>query len=328
MRDLLVLSRGDVTSILNIRDAIELVENAFAEYGHGRAGVLYLPPFLPVAKNRGEIEIKSGFIEKDGIGTKIITYYPDNVKVGLPPVAGVIVLNDIRNGKPIAVFEGTYITAIRTGAAGAVAAKYLARKESRNIAIIGTGAQGRTQLAGLKQLFKIATVKAYDILVESAKRFCEEMSRKHGLDVVLASGPRDAVENADIVVMTSRGTEPVVMHDWIREGTHINAIGADAPGKQELDVEILVKAKIVVDNMAQCKERGEIQTAIARQIIDESDIHAELGDVVAGRKMGRQTNKEITIFDATGLMIQDIAVCQHVYQIARRKNVGTRVALI
>jgi len=208
-----------------------------------------------------------------------------------------------------------------------VAAKYLARRDSRSVGIVGTGVQGRYQLIGLNELFDIAEVRAYDRIKDSSMRYASEMSSKLGLDVKAVEVPRDAVENADIVVTATPSRKPIINSKWVRSGTHINAIGADEPGKQELDSQILTKAKIVVDCFEECKVRGEINSAISEGTIDLSNIYAELGDIVAGKKKGRESASEITIFDATGMAIQDIATSYEIYKIAKEKGIGTTVAI-
>ena len=322
-----VISEKRVEKLFSMKDAIKAVERCFATYSDGKSG---MPPIVTsyVKRYSGVLEIKSGYLETDCIGAKVICYFEENPsKYGLPALAGVVVLNDLETGIPIAILNAAPITALRTGAAGAVAAKYLARRDSRSVGIIGTGVQGRYQLMGLNELFSIDEVRAYDRIKDSSMRYASEMSSKLGLDVKAVEAPKDAVENADILVTATPSREPIVNSKWVRGGTHINAIGADEPGKQELDPQILKKAKVVVDCLAECKVRGEINLAISEGIINLSNIHAELGDIVAGKKKGRESAGEITIFDATGMAIQDIATSFEIYNIAKEKGIGTTIAI-
>ncbi len=310
-----------------MKDAIEAVERCFSVYGDGKAG---MPPIVTsyVKKYDGVLEIKSGYLETDCIGAKVICCFEGNPsRYGLPALTGVVILNDLKTGIPIAIVNAAPITALRTGAAGAVAAKYLARKGSRSVGIIGTGVQGRSQLMGLNELFDIEEVRAYDRVRDSSIRYASEMSNKLGLDVKAVKVPRDVVENADIVVTATPSRKPIINSKWVTRGVHINAIGADEPGKQELDPEILKRAKIVVDRLEECKVRGEINVAISNGIIDLSDVYAELGDIITGKKKGRESDSEITIFDATGMAIQDIATSYEIYKIAKEKGIGITVAI-
>ena len=267
-------------------------------------------------------------MENYSIGAKILTYYKNNrSQFGLPPLQGIIVLNDIKNGRPIAVMDGAFITASRTGAAGAVAAKYLARKDSRKVAVMGAGMQGRYQVVALKEVLKISNVKIYDIVTQAAADYVKEMANKYEFEVEKADSPQQAIEDADIVVTATPSTKPYISNEWVQEGVHINAIGADTPGKQELDASIVPRAKVVVDNLAQCVERGEIQTAIRQGLISSGNIYAELSEVVLGRKPGRTSPTEITLFDATGMAVQDITTAYTVYELAKKQGVGTSVEL-
>jgi len=322
-----VISKEQVETLFSMKDAIKAVERCFAAYSDGKTG---MPPIVTcyVKNYGGVLEIKSGYLETDCIGAKVICYFEENPsRYGLPALTGVVVLNDLKTGIPIAIVNAAPITALRTGAAGAVAAKYLARRDSRSVGIVGTGVQGRYQLIGLNELFDIAEVRAYDRIKDSSMRYASEMSSKLGLDVKAVEVPRDAVENADIVVTATPSRKPIINSKWVRSGTHINAIGADEPGKQELDPQILTRAKIVVDCLEECKVRGEINSAMSEGIIDLCNIYAELGDIVAGKKKGRESASEITIFDATGMAIQDLATSYEIYKIAKEKGIGTTVAI-
>jgi alanine dehydrogenase len=326
MSEVLVLSASDVRKLASMRDIIGAVEDAFKAFGKGTSKLAPIILTL-VDKFEGEHEIKSGYVENYSIGAKIITYYKNNRARGLPSLFGVIVLNDLQDGRPIAIVDGTYITASRTGAAGAVAAKYLARRDSHFVGVIGAGTQGRYQVAALNEIMEISSVKVYDKIPKSASDYVKEMSSKYKFRISQTDTPEFAVEDADIVVTVTPSTGPIVLNDWIREGTHINAIGADSPGKQELDPLIVPRAKVVVDSIAQCVERGEIQTAVRTGLLKKENIYAELSEIVLGRKPGRQTAEEITLFDATGMAVQDITTAYTVYQLAKKRGLGTEVRL-
>lgn len=323
MSEVLILSQDEVQSCLPMGKTIQAVRDAYIAFAKGR---VQLPPVvhLDVKQYNGEVDIKSGFVEDFGIiGTKIASGYYDNHKLGLPPGVAVIVLMDLKTSMPIAVMDGTHITAYRTGAAGAVAADVLARKNSKTIGIVGTGTQGRMQVLALKEVFKIDEVRAWDILEDSAENYAREMAEKIGIEVNAFAEVEDVVRGADIIVTVTPSRKALVKKDWISEGVHINAIGADGPGKQELDPHIVAMAdKIVVDSLAQCRKIGEIQHALGQNLITEDDVHAEIGQILIGEKAGRESDKEITLFDSTGLAAQDIAAAHVVYKQARENGLG------
>jgi alanine dehydrogenase len=276
------------------------------------------------------VDIKSGYIEDLGlIGTKIASGFYDNYKLGLPPGIAIIILMDLKTSMPVAIMDGTYVTAYRTGAAGAVAAKVLARKDSEIIGVVGAGTQARMQILALQEVFSLKKVKVWDINTTERDRYVEEMSEELKIPIEPAEDIKNAVTETDIIVTVTPSRKALVMKEWIQEGVHINAIGADGPGKQELDPFIVKRAdKVVVDSLNQCRIIGEIQHALADGLITEDDVYAEIGQILIGEKIGRETNEEITLFDATGLAAQDIAAANIVYKQAKEKGIGRVVSLL
>ncbi|MFW9911778.1 MAG: ornithine cyclodeaminase family protein [Candidatus Thorarchaeota archaeon] len=329
MSEVLILSKNEVQSCLPMGKTIEAVREAYIAFAKGR---VQLAPVahLDVKQYNGEVDIKPGYVEDFGIiGTKIASGYYDNHQLGLPPGAAIIVLMDLKTSMPIAIMDGTYITAYRTGAAGAVAADVLARKNSKRVGVVGTGTQGRMQIIALRELLKIEEVRAWDIVGEVAERYAKEMAESLGIEVNAFSNVEDVVRDADVVVTVTPSREALVKSDWIGEGVHINAIGADGPGKQELDPKIVASAdKIVVDSLVQCRRIGEIQHALAQNLITEDNVHAEIGQILIGDKCGRESDKEITMFDSTGLAAQDIAAGYVVYTEAKEKGLGLTTNLL
>lgn len=328
MEETIILTQSEVQSCLSMSDAIEAVKVAYSAFAKGRVQMPSVQ-HLDVRKHNGEVDVKSGFVEDFQLmGTKIASGFYDNQKLGLPPGIAVIVLLDLKTSMPLAIMDGTYITAYRTGAAGAVAASVLARKDSRNVGIIGTGTQGRMQLLALRELFDIQNVKVWNINRSSAVRYQDQMSKMLSIDIEVVDTPGAVVPDADILVTATPSREALINEDVIHEGLHINAIGADGPGKQELDPRIMTRvSKIVVDSISQCREIGEIQHALRLGLIKESNIHAEIGEVINGNRPGRETDSEITIFDSTGLSAQDIAAARMVLETAKEKKLGKRVNL-
>lgn len=316
------LNGKNVEELLKMNEVIEAVENAFRYHGLGRT---QMPPkvFLYFEKYNGDLRAMPAYVlDTDEAGVKIVNSHPDNPIKGLPTVLATYILNDPKTGAPLALMNATYLTDIRTGAAGAVAAKYLARRDSRVLGIVGCGRQARTQLMAISEVYEIEKVLVYDIKPEHCNLFKKNME-KLGIDILSVDIER--ICKADILVTTTPVRNPIIKSVWIENGTHINAIGADAPGKQELDPEILKRSKIVIDSWEQAHHSGEINVPLSRGEISKEDIYSELGEIVAGLKKGRENDEEITVFDSTGLAIQDVAVASLAYKKAVEKNVGIRL---
>jgi len=329
----LLLSTSDLRKLLDMNDVLTAVENAFRLKGLDR---VQMPPkmYLFFNKFNGDIRTMPSYIEDIGVSAvKIVNVHADNPKkYKMRTVMATIVLIDPANGAPISIMDGSFITDMRTGAASGVASKYLARKDSRNLGIIGAGAQSRTQLpAILNTLIKLDEVRIYDIIPEKAKAFAEETNKTYSKrikEVKAADDPKEAVEGMDIVVTCTPSRKPIIKDSWVSKGQHINCVGADAPGKQELDPAILKRAKVVIDDWEQASHSGEINVPISKGLFAEKDVYGKIGDVVAGRKPGRVSHDEITVFCSTGLAIQDAVTAKLAYDAARKKGVGFEFEMI
>jgi len=263
---------------------------------------------------------------QDLAGVKIVNVHVANPKIGLPTVMALLTLISPKNGVPLAIMGATFLTAMRTGAAGALAAKHLARQDSRVVGMIGAGVQAKTQLLGLSRHFKIEQVKVFDTSQERS-RFLEKNSREFlDCEYLISENPQEACQ-CDILVTTTPSRRPVVKDSWILPGTHINAIGADAKGKQELQSSLTKRAKVFVDGLAQAVHSGEVNVPITEGILLPEEIYAQIGEVLAGKKPGRESEKEITIFDSTGLGIQDVATGFAVYEKALQAKRGRKLPL-
>lgn len=308
-----LLTGSDIVKLVDMRQAIKILRKVFA--AHGRNAVR-MPPkiYLHLDRYRGDFRAMPAYVEgMQACGIKWVNVHPDNRKRGLPAVMALIVLSDPRTGYPVAVMDGTYITNLRTGAAGGIAAKCLARKGSSRIGFIGCGVQALFQLEGLRNLFNIRSVTAYDKEPARVKQFIGQAAMM-GIPAGRGSSAEDCVRNMDIVVTTTPSRKPIIRSSWIGPGTHINAIGADAKGKQELETAILTKSRIIVDDIVQALHSGEINVPFGKKLLKITDICATLGQVVIGAKKGRISPKDITIFDSTGLAIQDVALASYVYK--------------
>ncbi len=321
----LLLSEQEVTELLSIQEVMVAVENVFREKALGYA---QMPPkvYLDFAKYNGDVRAMPAYLERlDVAAVKIVNSHPDNPqKFGMPTVSATVVLLDPRNGALLALMGGNSITAMRTAAAGGIAAKYLANRSSKIAGFVGAGVQARAQLQALLLVFpNLEEIRVCDISPKAAGAFASEAKNKAAeCRVVVVVGEEEAVRGADIVVTTTPSKKPLVFDAWVSEGTHFNCIGADAPLKEELDPAILKRAKIVVDDWKQAAHSGEINVPLSKGVLSEKDVWAELGEIVAGTKPARTSKKEITVFDSTGLAIQDAATVDLVYRKALSGNSG------
>lgn len=321
----LFLKRKDIESLISMNEVLNVVEQAFKEKGLKR---VQMPPkpYLFYHKYNGDLRAMPSYLEAlDISAVKIVNSHPNNMELyNLPTVIATIILIDPRNGAPLSIMEGSWITAMRTGAASGIASKYLARKDSHKLGLIGTGAQAETQILAISSILNIEEVYVYDKDKEKMKKFALKYIEKYGekFSINPVNKPEDAVKNMDIVVTATPSREPIVKKDWINSGMHINSIGADAPGKEELDPEILKISKIVVDDIEQAAHGGEINVPLSKGIISLKDVYAELGEIVAGLKSGRESTEEITVFCSTGLAIQDAVTAKLVYDKALENNIG------
>jgi alanine dehydrogenase len=321
-----MLRINDVKQLLIMKDTLELVETAFKEKGLKR---VQMPPkpYLFFVKYNGDLRIMPSYLEElDEAGIKLVNVHPSNPeKYGLPTVLATILLFDPKNGAPVAIMDGTWITAMRTAAATGVATKYLARKDARTVGMIGAGYQAPFQLEALREVMDVELVKVYARRKDRVEKFAKDMGTRLGLHIEATETAKEAVKDADVVVTITTAREPVVKDEWVTEGTHINDIGADAPGKQELDPNILKRAKVVIDDWEQACHSGEVNVPLAGGEITRDDIYGELGEIVAGLKPGRTSDDEITIFDSTGLSIQDVITSWHVLRTAEKKGIGNEI---
>ena len=315
----LLLGRHEIEELLSMSEALRVVEKAFKLKAQGKA-IMPAKIYLNLPEYHGDFRAMPAYIDGSA-GIKWVSAYPNNRKYNLPSVLATIILCDPKTSYPLAIMDGTYITRMRTGAAGGVAVAYLARKGSSVIGLIGAGKQAETQLLAISEVLPgIEEVKVFDQSEDTSRRYARGMATKLNVKIYPVKTVEAAAE-ADIVVTTTPSRKPIVKKQHIRPGTHINAIGADAPGKQELEADLLSGAKIVIDEIEQACHSGEINVPLSQGQLKIEDIYGTLGEIVAGMKQGRENDKEITIFDSTGLAIQDMVCAKLVYEKARKKKV-------
>ena len=321
----LLLTRSDVSALLTIDDYIASIERVFKLYGEGKTGA---PGILGVHARNGGFHIKAGMLDLDQsfFAAKINANFPQNAtRFGLPLIQGVIVLCNAENGLPLAVMDSIEITIQRTGAATAVAAKYLARKESKSLTVCGCGNQGRISVQAISKVFPIDTVFAFDIDSNRAAEFAEEVS--HDFQVIVTDDVNGAVSKSDLIVTCTPSNKYFLGRESVRAGTFIAAVGADNESKQELDPSLLAENTTIVDVLDQSASIGELHHALEAGLMARSDVRAELGEVVAGIKPGRTSADEIIVFDSTGMALQDVIAAVMVYERAKQLKVGKLVDL-
>jgi alanine dehydrogenase len=326
MYETLLLKQSEIKQLIDMKEVIESVETAYSVHAN-RKVQMPAKKYLFFKKYNGDLRIMPCFIKSmDQAGVKCVNVHPDNpIKHELPTVMGVIELFDPKTGFPISVMDGTWITNMRTGAAAGVGTKYLARKDSTTLGIIGAGKQAFTQLLALKEVMNIENAKVFCRTCASRENFAKIAVEKFGINVKAVETAQEAVKNVDVIVTVTPANKPILKSEWISEGTHINAMGADAPGKQELESGLLKRSKVFIDCWEQARHSGEINVPVEEGIITREDITSKIGDVITGNNPGRVSDEDITIFDSTGLAVQDVVTAWKVYEKALERGMGSNI---
>ena len=323
--EILLLTAGEIQSLLTLDECIGAVEHAFRIYGEGSA----LPPgVLSMHTDAGGFHVKAGLLDlgRSYFAAKVNGNFPENCsRFGLPTIQGVIILCDAGNGTPLAVMDSRDITSLRTAAATAVAAKFMSRQDSRTVTICGCGDQGRVQLRALSRVRCVETAFAYDTDVERALRLSRDLTSDLRMSVTPVSDLAAAARQSDICVTCTTSRQPLLGSDEVSPGTFIAAVGADNPQKQELHPSLMAASKVVCDILEQCAVMGDLHHALESGLATRANVYAELGEVVAGKKPGRESQEEITIFDSTGMALQDVAAAAFLYEKAQRDGSGVRL---
>ena len=323
----LILTKKEVEKVLTPALANEIVEKAFRAYGLKQVD---MPAKTYLTFKKGDLRAMPAYIYGEGFdiaGIKSVNVHPQNALFGLPTVMAVVILTDPETGFPLAIMDGTYLTRMRTGAAGAVAAKFLSRKDAEVGGFVGCGSQARTLLACTMAVRPMKALKVWQHNPESntTERFCRWAETTYDVETLTSPRIDEITSGVDILFTTTPSRQPIVRK--VSPGTHINAMGADAQGKQEISLNILEKAKLVIDNWAQASHSGEINVPVGKKRLSKKDVFAELGEIVAGKKDGRATGHEITLFDSTGLAIQDVSCAFSVYTAMKGRKSLKRLQL-
>jgi alanine dehydrogenase len=316
----------DVENTLDVQSVIEAVEGAFGAYHRGDAQ-MPAKSYIDLPQYNGDFRSMPAYVggDDDGAAVKWVNSHPDNPdENSLPSVMGVVVYSDPETAFPLAVIDGTTLTRYRTGAAAGVATRRLAREDATTFGVIGAGAQAYTQVEAVTGVRDIERVVVSDVDDEAVERFVEDHD---DAPFEVVGGTAEEAAGCDIISTLTPSREPVVRREWVRDGAHVNAMGADAAGKQELDAQTVLDARVVVDDWDQCSHSGEINTVVSRGEFGEGDVYATLGEVVSGDPPERNED-DVTVFDSTGLAIQDVAAARLVNERGRERDVGTPFDLV
>ncbi len=312
----LLLAQEAVRDLLNMPEVIKVVEQAFRDWAQGKGS---MPAKAYLLLDQGDFRAMPAALP-EAAGVKWVNVHPQNPSRGLPTVMAIMIYNDPQTGYPLAVMDATDITAYRTGATAAIASKYLARQDSHTLGIIGAGRQAYTQIEAHAQLFDLKLIRVHDRSRDAAQKLIGFFPRYH-----LKACSLEETAASDIVCTLTPARVPLLKREWIVQGTHINAVGADAAGKEELDPAILKEAMVIVDDIRQASVAGEINVPITEGTFAIDEVYGTLGEIIVGRKQGRKDKDVITVFDSTGVAIEDLAVAKLIYE--KTKKSGSYMSL-
>ena len=348
MSKITILNEEAIKKLLDIKNVIKVVEQAYILKSSNQADLFPIITHI-FEPGKADMDIKSGHLKGDAniFGLKLVSWFGENSKKGFPEVIGTIMVFDGKTGIPLGILSGEHMTGMRTGSAGAIGVKYLARKDSENLLMVGAGHQAFFQIAAtLTVLNQIKKVMVYDpIDYKLAVDFChkikeklneeilskykddEILAKKYDIDFVATNDIEKSTSKADVIVTATPSRKPIIKKEWVKKGTHFSCIGSDMEGKQEIDENIFSKARIFVDDLEQATNVGETEIPIKKGVIKKENIAGEIGEVIMGTKSGRLSDDEITIFDSTGIAHQDLLTATYAIKIAKEKGLGTTVEL-
>lgn len=335
-----VLSEQDISKTLNLNIAIKGVESAYIQKSSKEA-CLFPMIFHEFDPGKSDMDIKSGHLPQSSIyGLKLVSWYGANAEKNLPQLFGTTLLFDDTTGEPIALLNAGGITGMRTGAAGAIGAKYLANPNASTLLMVGTGEQSPYQVAAtLISVPTITNVLLYNpnniaksatklpSIKQEVELLLNEVGFNRDYSITAVEDIENAVAKSEIIITATPSHKPLINYEWIKPGTHISCIGADMGGKQELDGKILANARVFTDDIEQSVNVGECELPINQGIITKKDIIGEIGLVISGELKGRTSEKDITVFDSTGIALQDLIVSKETVDMAKQQGIGTIVEL-
>jgi ornithine cyclodeaminase len=326
-----VFKAEDIRRSISMAEAIEVVKDAFCQLSSRRAESPVRTALTLKGQGEAALIMPAYLGDTMALGTKMVTVFPNNPRRGLPATQALVVLFDAANGSPLAIFEGTHLTRLRTGAATGAATQVFSRIEASTLAMFGAGGQALAQVEGVLAARKIKRIKIFDIFRERAEALMAALRDRPWcgqVEILQASSPGEALPEADVVVTATSSSKPVFQGSLLARGSHINAIGSFRADMQEVDEETIGRARIFVDSVQAClEEAGDLIIPLHKGLIQRADILAEIGEVISGEKAGRKSSEEITYFKSVGNAVQDISVAQAVWQRAIGKGLGQEVEL-
>ncbi len=321
-----LLARKDIESFFTMKMCMDAVEKAFADLAAGNATMPQRTPIAVTDKHGLALFMPAYIKSLSGLGAKIVTVYKDNVaKHGLPTVLGTIILLDEETGFPLALMDGGFLTAMRTGAVSGVATRYMARAEAKSAVIFGAGVQAFTQVLAVHEARPLSRLLVFSLDPPEVKeRFAEKVAASIGVTAELVPEPAEAVRASDIAILATSASDPILDGNWLPAGIHINGIGSHAPRMRELDSLSVGKSRVICDLTSACKaEAGDFIIPAEKGEWSWDRVAGDLGDVVLGKVPGRTSPSEITLFKSVGLAVQDISAARMVYDEAVKRGVGT-----
>ena len=325
----LILSRDEMKELVTIEEVVDLVEQAFRI--HGQGNYVMDPKFhIIIPKYEGEWEAMPSYSgDPESAACKFVAIREKNrEKFGLSTVMSTLVYTDPESGFPLMICDGTYHTNMRTGASGAVSVKWMARKDSKKIGFVGAGAVAVGSLRSLNAVGKFDEVKIWSRKKQTAEGFASKLQGQFDITLTPVDTVEQAVSEADIVVSQTLAKDPIIKDEWIKDGTHIAALGSDMEGKQELETKLLKRSRIFVDDMGQCVRDGEINVPLKKGEMKVEDVVGSIGEVIVGKKQARTSDKDVTVFDSTGIALQDACVITLEYKRARERGVGIEKRMV
>lgn len=335
-----ILSRADMEQVLTLSSVMDTVEQVYRLKAENKT-VVWPTVFHDFKTGEQDMDIKSGYLRgMETHGLKVINWTAANEARGLPALVGLIMVFDTETGVPLGVLDGSYITGVRTGCAGAIGAKYLARGDSRSLFVLGTGGQAFFQTAAFLHAFPqlrrvyIANPRHGEKADAFVSTIRERLQAGFGIDAsgvefiaAAADAMGEAVGSSDMIVTTTPSRSPLLKAEWIKPGTHLSCIGADMSGKQEIESAVFRNAVIVCDDHTHCMEAGEMELPLREGIIAASDIRCEIGEIILCRAKGRENSNQVTIYDACGMALLDIACAKAALKLAEQNNIGQIVEI-
>lgn len=330
--EILVLNKDEMEKVIDIKEAIEADKKALYAYSKGGADIP-LRINLDIEKNNGQSLYMPGYLpEENALGVKLVSVFPDNKDKNMTAVPSLMVMVDDKTGFPNAMMDGTYLTQLRTGAVSGAATDLLSREDSRIFTLIGTGGQAPLQLEAILSVRDIEEVYVYDINRERGEKFVSDMNIKYGekynTKIFYAYDLENSIKKSDIITTVTTSKTKTFEADWVKEGTHINAVGSYTPEMAEIDGKLILKSnKIYCDTKDALIESGDFRQLIDKNLFKEEDITGELGQLISKEIKGRENDREISFFETTGNAVLDIMVSKKIYDLAIEKNIGQFISL-